>query len=99
MRVLVTSLLVLLLSGCASRRTQQELPYDSVDCDNANGDPKLCTVEPDESRYYLEPHAAEVEWAKQVCADKPNLCEWANWSANLTQEDWDKMVREGQIIP
>lgn len=25
-----------------------ELPYDSVDCDNANGNPKLCTVEADE---------------------------------------------------
>ena len=27
---------------------KQELPYDSVDCDNAHGNPKLCTVEPDE---------------------------------------------------
>ena len=26
----------------------QGLPYDSVDCDNANGNPKLCTVESDE---------------------------------------------------
>ena len=29
------------------RHKQHELPYDSVDCDNANGNAKLCTVEPD----------------------------------------------------
>lgn len=27
---------------------QTQIPYNSVDCDNANRDPKLCTVEPDE---------------------------------------------------
>lgn len=26
----------------------EELPYDTVDCDNADGNPSLCTVEPDE---------------------------------------------------
>lgn len=26
----------------------QQLPYNTVDCDNANGNPKLCTVEADE---------------------------------------------------
>lgn len=28
--------------------TSAELPCNSVDCDNADGNPKLCTVEPDE---------------------------------------------------
>ena len=29
-------------------RVPYELPYDSVDCDNADGNPALCTVEEDE---------------------------------------------------
>jgi hypothetical protein len=35
---------------------QQELPYDTVDCDNANGNPKLCTVEGDDPDNYGMPH-------------------------------------------
>lgn len=37
--------ILLLLAACS---VSQQLPYDSVDCDNANGDPKKCTVEADE---------------------------------------------------
>jgi hypothetical protein len=36
------------LSAPLPDRIEQELPYDSVDCDNADGNPELCTVEPDE---------------------------------------------------
>ena len=28
------------------------MPHDSVDCDNANGDPRKCTVEPDEEEIW-----------------------------------------------
>ena len=29
-------------------RSCEALPYNTVDCDNANGNPKLCTIESDE---------------------------------------------------
>lgn len=38
----------------------QELPYDSVDCDNAEGNPKLCTVEPDAPSAPTLPHQEKL---------------------------------------
>src|ERR1700675_3372405 len=46
-KLIAIALLASLCAGCAARR-EKKLPYDSVDCDNANGNPKLCTVESDE---------------------------------------------------
>jgi hypothetical protein len=47
------------------------LPYNSVDCDNANGNPKLCTVEadapePEDVLAIQEPH--------QQCINDSNVC-------------------------
>lgn len=43
-------------------RAAQQLPYDSVDCDNADGNPLLCTVEPDESNII-----EEKVWLSRTC--------------------------------
>lgn len=50
---LAFALFAILLTASCARPKPASLPpppppYDSVDCDNANGNPKLCTVEPDE---------------------------------------------------
>jgi len=42
----IASLFMFLSLAGAARA--QALPYNTVDCDNANGNPKLCTIESDE---------------------------------------------------
>jgi hypothetical protein len=57
MRLTFCVLLLLMGMGCGVHSTPSEpaigvdyeMPANTVDCDNANGNPKLCTVERDES--------------------------------------------------
>lgn len=44
---------------CREFPQPQGLPYNTVDCDNANGNPKLCTVEADEETWKPEPMGAD----------------------------------------
>jgi hypothetical protein len=59
--------------------------------------------------YYLEPHSAQVQWAKGICQTRyhatgdnagpegdrkldKQMCRWAHWVANLSQDDFEKMM-------
>lgn len=63
-----------------------------------------CLAGPKHRRYYIEPHAPEVQWAKQVCRQyghrkldnapyKPtDMCNWAHWLANMSPEEFWKIM-------
>jgi len=70
-------------------QTADDLPYDSVDCDNANGDPKLCTVEPDEP--------SSFETYGTISVNTTIASYWTLNPSNMVPSDYPPVPPEGLI--